>query len=128
MNNNYYTINPNEEFQTTANSLWQPDAQANQKILIDTGIKSNSQYRQYMMKNANQIMKYNTMESIYNSGNNPYTNTNNESLNKSPYLYTSVHNTSSPIYGFSNSDLKQDYITNEQMKSRMIAPTIPTNF
>lgn len=128
MNNNYYTVNPNEEFPTTANSLWQPDSQTNQKILVDTGIKSNWQYRQYMMKNANQIMKYNTMESIYNSGNNPYTNTNNETVNKSPYILTSVHNTSSPTYGLSNSDLKQDYITNEQMKSRMLAPTIPTNF
>jgi len=126
--NNYYTIEPNQEFQTTADSLWQPDAKMNQKILVDTGIKSNWQYRQYMMKNANQIMKYNTMESIYNSGNNPYINVNNKSVDNTPFIYTSNHDSSSPIYGFRNSDLKQDYITNEKMKSRMIAPTIPTNF
>jgi len=126
--NNYYTIEPNQEFQTTANSSWQPDSKMNNKILVDTGIKSNWQYRQYMMKNANQIMKYNTMESIYTSGNNPYTNINNETVNNTPYIYTSLHDTSSPLYGFRNSDLKQDYITNEKMKSRMIAPNIPTNF
>jgi hypothetical protein len=126
--NNYYTIEPNQEFQTTAYSLWQPDAKMNQKILADTGIKSNWQYRQYMQKNANQIMKYNTMESIYTSGNNPYTNMNNEAVNNTPYIYTSVHDTSSPLYGFRNSDLKQDYVTKEKMKSRMIAPNIPTNF
>lgn len=126
--NNYYTIEPNQEFKTTAYSSWQPDAKTNQKILVDTGIKSNWQYRQYMQKNANQIMKYNTMESIYTSGNNPYTNMNNEPVNTSPYLYTSVHDNSSPLYGLNNSDLKQDYVTNEKMKSRMIAPNIPTNF
>jgi len=83
-----------------------------------------------MQKNANQIMKYNTMESINTSGNNPYTIMNNEPVNKSPYLLTSYQNfnSSSPIVGFNNSDLKQDYVTNEQFKSRMIAPTIPTNF
>ena len=132
--NNYYTIEPNKEFQTTSYSSWQPDSINNQKILLDTGIKSNWQYRQYMLKNANQIMKYNTMEYIYTSGNNPYTNKDNQSLNSSqqlnssPQLYTSLHDTSSPIYGINNSDLKQDYITNEKMKSRMIAPNIPTNF
>jgi hypothetical protein len=126
--NNYYTIVPNKEFQTTSYSLWQPDSITNQKILLDTGIKSNWQYRQYMQKNANQIMKYNTMESIYTSGNNPYTNMDNQTLNTSPQLFTSLHDTSIPMYGINNSDLKQDYITNEKMKSRMIAPNIPTNF
>jgi len=126
--NTYYTIEPNKEFQSTSYSLWQPDSKTNQKILVDTGIKSNWQYRQYMQKNANQIMKYNTMESIYTSGNNPYINMNNETVNNTPYIYTSVHDTSSPLYGFRNSDLKQDYVTKEKMTSRMIAPNIPTNF
>jgi hypothetical protein len=128
--NNYYTIDPNQEFQTTAYSLWQPDSTTNQKILVNSGINSNWGYRQYMTKNANQIMKYNSMESINASGNNPYTIMNNDPVNKSPYLLTSFQNvnSSSPIVGFNNSDLKQDYVTNEQFKSRMIAPTIPTNF
>ena len=128
--NNYYTIEPNQEFQTTAYSLWQPDSTTNQKILVNSGINSNWNYRQYMTKNANQIMKHNSMDYINTSGNNPFTIMNNESVNKSPYLLTSFQNvnSSSPIVGFNNSDLKQDYVTNERLKARMIAPTIPTNF
>jgi len=73
-------------------------------------------------------MKYNTMQAINTSGNNPYTLLNTESVDNTPYLYNSIHDNGSPAYGFRNSDLKQDYINKIQMKSRMIAPSIPTNF
>jgi hypothetical protein len=128
MSHQYYTIEPQQEFQTMAYSLWQPDAITNNKIQVDSGINSNWKYRQYMQQNANHIMKYNTMESIYASGNNPYTVQNVVPSEKQPYLYKSMHDTSSPAYGFRNSDLKQDYMTKENRKARMIAPSIPTNF
>ena len=32
-----------------------------------------------------------------------------------------------PEYGFRNSDLKQDYMKKQQMKSKMVSPSIPTN-
>jgi hypothetical protein len=81
-----------------------------------------------MQKNASNIMKYNTMDAINSSGNNPYTVKNTEPTNKSPYLFYSNTNTSSPIYGLNNSDLKQDYVTKENIRRRMVAPIIPTNF
>ncbi len=81
-----------------------------------------------MQKNANEIMKYNTMQSINTSGNNPYTLLNTSPSGNTPYLYNSIHDTSTPLYGFRNSDLKQDYMTKVQIKSRMVAPSIPTNF
>ncbi len=118
----YYTI------ENSQNTLWQPDAVTNQKIRHDSGLNSNWKYRQYMQQNANQIMKYNTMESIYTSGNNPYTILNTNPTGNTPYLYSSVHDSTKPLYGFTNSDLKQDYMTKEQMKSKMISPSIPTNF
>lgn len=126
--NNYYTIEPTARLQGQSYNLWQPDNSTNRKIQVDTDITSNWKYRQYMQKNANQIMKYNTMQSIYTSGNNPYTLLNTETTENTPYLYKSVHDTSSPAYGFRNSDLKQDYMTKEQMKAKMVAPSIPTNF
>ena len=124
MNNTYYTI----DNQQSVHSSFQPQSVVNAKILVDTGISSNWHYRQYIQKNANQIMKYNTMESIYASGNNPYTILNKKPTNKSPYLYASIYDTNNPIYGFRNSDLKQDYITKQQMQARMISPSIPTYF
>jgi hypothetical protein len=128
MNNNYYTIEPTPELQGQAYSLWQPDGSTNRKIHVDSSISSNWKYRQYMQKNANEIMKFNTMQTIKTSGNNPYTVFNTTPVESTPYLYSSVHDTSSPSYGFRNSDLKQDYMTKTQMKSRMVAPSIPTNF
>jgi hypothetical protein len=130
MNNTYYTMEPQQELQNTAYSLWQPDGSgaSNKKIIVDSGISSNWSYRQYMQKNANQIMKYNTMQTINDSGNNPYSVLNTASTSPSPHLYTSTHDNSNPAYGFRNSDLKQAYTTKQQMKAKMISPSIPTNF
>lgn len=125
---NYYTIEPTQKLQGTSYSLWQPEGSTNRKIQVDTGISSNWKYRQYIQKNANDIMKFNTMQSINTSGNNPYTVLNTTPTENKPYLYSSVYDTSNPAYGFRNSDLKQDYMTKVQIKSRMIAPSIPTDF
>jgi len=126
--NNYYTIEPTQETQNTAYSLWNPFQNTNKKILVNSNVSSNWNYRQHLQKNANNIMKYNTMSAINASGNNPYTVKNTNVTNTSPHLYNSIHDTSSPVYGFRNSDLKQDYTTKEKMNARMIAPSIPTNF
>jgi len=128
MNTTYYTIEPQQYFQGNNYSRWQPDASTNNKIQTDNIINSNWKYRQYIQKNANQIMKFNTMQTINDSGNNPYSVLNTNNTNNTPYLYTSTHDTNNPTYGFSNSDLKQHYMTKEQMKAKMIAPSIPTNF
>jgi len=125
MNSNYFTIEPTPNIQGISyNDL------TNNKIKVDTGIQTNWQYRQYMQKNANDIMKYNTMQTINASGNNPYTLLNTQPTQNTPYLYNSLHSApdSIPPYGFRNSDLKQNYMTKEQMKSRMISPSISTNF
>ena len=74
--NTYYTLDLSQ------GNIWNPDSLNNKKILANTGIQSNWNYRQYIQKNANQIMKYNTKQSIYTSGNNPYTLLNNAGLQK----------------------------------------------
>ena len=71
--NSYYTITP-----TQMSTSWQPEAAMNTKIQADSNITSNWKYRQYMQNNASHIMKYNSLESIYSSGNNPYTVVNNQ--------------------------------------------------
>ena len=123
-NTNYYTLqgNPN------GYSLWQPEGLINQKIRVDSNITSNWKYRQYMQKNANDIMKNNTMQAINNSGNNPYAVLNTEIVNNVPHLYNSLHDANNPPYGFRESDLKRDFLNKQQMKARMISPSIPTNF
>ncbi len=117
-----YTLNP-----TGINYAFQPQSQMNQSIQNNANLVSNWKYRQYMQKNANDIMKFNTMQSIQDSGNNPYAISNSLPSEKTPYMYNSIYDNQPPKYGYKNTDLKQSYLTKEQMKSRMIAPTIQIN-
>ena len=118
----YYTITPINPLE----SSWQPNAVVNNKIHVDAGITSNWKYRQYIQNNANHIMKYDTMEYIYASGNNPYAVTNKIPTSNTPYRFSSLFDPSRPNYGLSNSDLKHTFITKQQMNARMVAPSIPT--
>jgi hypothetical protein len=120
----YYTVTPVNPLEAS----WQPDAVINNKIHVDSGITSNWKYRQYMQNNAKHIMKYDTMEYVYASGNNPYIIDNkNVSSNQSvPYRFASLYDPNTPIVGFSDSDLKQDFLKKQQMSSRMISPAFPT--
>jgi len=121
-NQTYYTITPTNP----SESSWQPGAVVNSKIQSDAGIHSNWKYRQYIQNNANHIMKYNTMEYIYASGNNPYAVTNKDPSSNVPLLFSSLYDQTQPSYGFSDSDLKQSFITKQQINGRMVAPSIPT--
>ena len=121
-NNTYYTMTPTN----ILSSSWQPDAIINNKIQSTSSITSNWKYRQYIQNNANHIMKYNTMEYIYASGNNPYSVTNKIPSSNSPFYFSSLYDSSAPNYGLSNSDLKQEFIQKQQMNGRMVAPSIPT--
>ena len=126
--NNYYTMEPTQNINGISYNLWQPEALINKKILADAGITSNWNYRQYIQKNANDIMKFNTMQSIKASGNNPYTILNTKPSDNIPHLYSSLHDTNNPPNGFRESDLQQEFLNKQQLKARMISPSIPTYF
>ena len=126
-NNTYYTMPPMMSDGRNYSS-WQPESVVNNKIKQDAGINSNWKYRQYLQNNANTIMKYNSMETISASGNNPYAVDNKVASSNVPYMFSSTHDTSKPNFGFNNSDLKQDYLTKQQNGAKMISPSISTNW
>jgi hypothetical protein len=107
-------------------SSLQPDAVINDNIKKEANIKTNWEYRQYLQNNATQIMKYNTMESIYATGVNPVIEKPEQSTKNSPFVFTSTHDTNKPTYGYNNTDLKNFYLSREQLNSRLISPNIPT--
>jgi hypothetical protein len=109
------------------NASWQPESAINNKIQVDAGLTTNWKYRQYMQNNAQDIMKYNTMETFQASGNNPYIIQDNVQTENSPYLFNSVHDVNNSPIDVNNSDLKRDYMKQEQMKARMVAPSISLN-
>ena len=119
-NNHYYTMN----MSSPINPAWQPQASVNNKIIQESNIKSNWKYRQYIQQNANQIMKYNSMESINASGNNPYYGTDiSQTTANMPHLYNSLQSQSITH----DSDLKRDFLNKQRMNARMVAPSISTN-
>ena len=108
---------------------WQPDAVVNQRIQEQEKIHSNWSYRQYLQKHGLQIMNYNTMESCYTLGLDPHTKTDRTPSANVPYKFNGVFDTSAPGYGYCNSDLKNPYLSREQLNARLVAPSIhPKNF
>ena len=106
---------------------WQPDAVINSRIQSQEKIQSNWEYRQYLQKNGLEIMKYNTTESCYELGLDPYTHTNNTPSSNVPYKFRNIYDTSKPGYGYNNSDLKNPYLSREQLNSRLVSPSINLN-
>ena len=105
-------------------SSWQPEAVVNKRIQQQENITSNWSYRQYLQKNAQQIMKYNSMESCYDLGLDAHATADKTQSVNVPHLYNSFMDSSKPAFGYSNSDLKNPYLTREQLNSRMVSPVI----
>ena len=101
---------------------WQPGSVINQEIRKDNGIKSNWEYRQFLTNNADSIIKSNQLESCDNCCYCPTLKV-GEPVPNTPFLYNSCMEKSQP-YGYENSDLKQLYLTSQQLQCRMIAPIL----
>ena len=101
---------------------WQPEASVNNKIKKDNNIKSNWEYRKFLTHNALDIMKSNHMTSCNNCSACPPLYENHEDTNN-PYLYKSCDDVGQP-YGYIDSDLKQLYLSKEDLNARASAPII----
>ena len=95
---------------------WQPDSVINEKIRQESGIKTNWQYRKYLMENADQIIKYNQLGAC-NECSSTSNYSDEETLNKSNLV-------NSQPFGYENSDLKNRYLSRQQLQERMVTPVI----
>tara|TARA_Y100000992_G_scaffold183255_1_gene123765 strand:+ start:88 stop:579 length:492 start_codon:yes stop_codon:yes gene_type:complete len=108
---------------------WQPNSYVNNDVLRSNNIQSNWQYRQYLTKNANEIMEFNFNECLNEMGSNIMPNYNDTLGNvvnynhSNPYMYTSILDNNMP-FGNTSSDLKNIYLSREQLQSRRIAPSV----
>ena len=105
-------------------SSWQPEAVINEKIQKDAKITTSWAYRQYLTNNASKIMQYNNVEACQALGLPSHFSTNATPSSNVPHLYKSTFDTSTPGFGYNNSDLKNPYLTREQLQARMVAPYI----
>jgi hypothetical protein len=108
---------------------WQPDAIVNERIQQQEGIQTNWSYRQYLQQNGLQIMQYNNSEACNDLGLDPHVQTGKTPSSNVPYKFRSTFDSSSPGFGYCNSDLKNSYISREQLNARLVSPSInPNNY
>jgi hypothetical protein len=133
---NCYSASNNYDFNSPAKmsdgrnfATWSPDAVINERIQRKEGIHSNWQYRQFLQKNGAQIMNYNNQEACYTLGLDPHVNTGKTPSDNVPYTFKGTFDSSKPGFGYCNSDLKNPYLSSEQLNSRLISPSInPSDF
>ena len=129
-NNKYDGFPPLMSDGRSVTATWQPESTINADLLKSNNIQSNWEYRRYLTKNASNIMQYNFRESSNDVGyyKRPLDVLDIQSnlvsdTNRSPYVFNSVLDSTKPI-GYSTSDLKDTYLTREQLNSRKISPVI----
>lgn len=99
---------------------WQPACDINNKLIEKSNIQTNYQYRQFLINNADSVIKTNQTAACDQCGFCQYGN----SLPKTQtgkYLYKSCSDASQP-YGYETSDLKNMYISRQALQSRLVAP------
>ena len=106
-------------------SGWQPGNAVNESIRRSENIKTNWDYRRYLTLNADQVMNLNRIDAVNISGHgsfdvNGYEQDNHRNV---PFMYSTVMDTREP-FGYTQSDLKDTYLSREALQSRMVAPEI----
>jgi hypothetical protein len=105
-------------------SSYQPEAVINNTIRHNENIKTNWQYRKYLTDNAVEIMNANIHNYCNETGLPDHYDTMATPSSNVPYMFNNIYDNNRPGFGYNNSDLKNPYLSREQLQSRMIAPSI----
>jgi len=105
---------------------WQPGAVISDDIRKQANITSNWQYRKYLIENADSIVKINQMEACDEScGTHAMYQAGPPVSNNTPYVFwSSKDNSQLNNYGYEHSDLKNLYLADTQLESRMVTPVL----
>jgi hypothetical protein len=104
-------------------SIWLPEEVINESIKKEANITSNWDYRQFLQQNASKIMSQNSIGALSESG---FNEVKKEISQNTPFLYMNTYDSNRPSVGYSNGDLKNQYLSREQLNARMVAPVIST--
>jgi len=99
-------------------TAFDPACRINNAIQVKNGLTSNYAYRQYLIKNATNLMKTNQLIACDDVG--PclgHFNTNHSSA--TPHLFKNFHDGKRP-YGYETSDLKQLYLSRAQHEAKLL--------
>ncbi len=90
------------------------DSNLNEKIKQQNNIKTNEEYRRFLVKNTSFIIQKN-YDSMISQNNTNYNN--NQITNGPPKIYSSIQD-DSKLFGYEDSTPKQMYITREQLNDK----------
>jgi len=118
-NNIYDGFPPLMEDGRTITASYQPEAVLNNYLLKETGIHSNWEYRRYLTNNAPEIIRQNRMSTMNDQG---YVKRHEDLINNfsTPKLQHSYVESSNE--SLENGDLKNLYLSREQIAAKMVAP------
>lgn len=105
---------------------WNSACSINDEIISQKKIQTNYQYRQYLIKNADGVIRANQIAACNDCCTCQYGNNNsnnNPTSQGGKYLYQSCADSTQP-FGYENSDLKNMYISRQALQSRLSAPLI----
>jgi len=131
-NNKYPQFPPLMSDGRSITASWQPEAALNNQLIQSNNIQSNWQYRRYLTTHAKEVMETNFREASNDTGfftkraaaEMPTIDKNQVSgMAATPFLYSSILDNSKPK-GFETSDLKDIYLSREQLDARRISPVI----
>lgn len=123
-NNKYDGFPPLMSDGRTITASWQPEAILNNHLVKEMGITTNWEYRKYMTENAKNIMKYNCVQASTDAGYlKTYMDLNDSETYSTPHSFASFADSAKPK-GYEGGDLKELYLTREQLQSRMVAPEL----
>ena len=103
------------------NCSWLSEAIVDSKFKSMSGSATNWEYRKYLTANATNVMSNNMQNEMMNNVNNisPTTGT----TVATPYNYKGIDDNTAIRNNF-GSDLKQSYLSRQQLQSKMYAPSI----
>lgn len=130
-NNTYPEFPPLMSDGRPITATWQPESSINEDLIERNDIKSNWEYRKFLIENSKTIMEYNFRESSSDIGyyKRPIdipsiqSNTISGDIKNTPYTFPSIADHTRPE-GYSSSDLKDIYLSREQLEARKISPVI----
>lgn len=102
------------------NSDWNPSCEINNQFIKNHNIQTNYQYRQFLIHNGNSIRNKNMVDSCDQCGVCKYGYPFQPNSN-GKYLFKSCSDKSRP-YGYECSDLKNAYLSKQELQSRLVAP------
>jgi glucan-binding YG repeat protein len=128
-NNKYPEFPPLMSDGRSITASYQPESSINNEILHLNNIKSNWEYRNYLVANANQIMETNFRESCNDTGyfvkqyEVPFSNEVVKDTNNPPFHYNKDNLDQKP-FGYASSDLKDMYLSREQLNDKKFSEPI----